>query len=266
MWGYAVPRCLACGTAVGADFLFCHRCGAVLRPYGYAWPAEAAEPEVRKARPGVRTRHGLLVTAVALGLLWIPTVAIFGGVLLSIGSTLLFLDRRPFGGPHRSAVVLAYGLFWLAALGYAISFGAFLWTAYTAYRAAEPLDAIRGAADALVWVTTLPTLLLVAAIALQIRRLLAPHPLRYLPWAALALAVLVGVATVLASVDLAAGLGTGPIRVATVLALLDRIGMWRLVEAPGFLGLAYLYLRARGNVVAAPADASASAPIGERDG
>jgi len=197
---------------------------------------------------------------VSLVLLWVPNVTILGAALLSIGSTLMFWDRHPFPPAHRRAVRVAYLLFWVSAGAYAVIFAVFVSTAYGAWLSSRRLDDLRPAIELFVWLSTVPTELLVAAVALQIRHLLPPTVRRQVPWAALTLGGLVGLATLLAYWDVAAGLGSEFVRMSSVLGILNRISVARLVEGPGFAWLAYLYYRAHGAIVPKAAPAGEGAP------
>lgn len=195
----------------------------------------------------------------SLLLLWIPNVTVLGGLLLSVGSILMFMDRHPFPPAHRRAVVFAYVLFWLAAAAYVVTFVAFLSTAYSEFLNRGRLDDIRPITVVFIWLSTLPTELLVAAIALQVRNLLPPSVRWQAPWAAILLGGLVLIATLLAFWDVAPGLGSEFIRTSSVFGILNRVSVARIVEGPGFAWFAYLYYRAYRAVV--PKTASMGEPI-----
>jgi len=266
VWGYGVPRCPACGTDVGPDFQFCHVCGATLRPVFPAAPPHVVYPPAASAAAprrvlwGARTKRGIALTIVSLVILWIPNATIFGGLLLSIGSTLMFWDRHPFRPAHRRSIRVAYLLFWIAAAGYAVLFIAFVSTAYAEWSRRGTLDDLRPMTVLFVWLSTGPTELLVLAIALQIRHLL-PDSLRpQALWATIALAGLVLLATILAHLEFSPGMGSEVVRLSSVLGVLDRISVLRLVEGPGFAWFAYLYYRAHGAIVPKAAPAGQGAP------
>jgi len=202
----------------------------------------------------------VLLTLAALVVLWIPGLSIVGALLLSIGSTLIFWGRRKFGDAHRVAVAWAYALFWAATAVYAVVFIAFIVDAYNAWLDFETMGALQAAAVVFVWDSTVPTELVVIAVALQVRGLLPPGVRRQSAWAGAVLGLLVLLATVLAYLDLASGIGSEFVRMASVVGLLNRISVARLVEGPGFAWLAYLYYRARGNIApkAAPGDSAAA--------
>ena len=180
-------------------------------------------------------------------------------MLLSVGSILIFVDRHPFPSPHRRAVVFAYVLFWLAAAAYVVAFLALVSTAYSEFLNRGRLDDLRPITVLFIGLSTLPTELLVTAIALQVRNLLPPSARRQVPWAAVALGGLVLLATLIAFWDVAPGLGSEFIRTSSVLGILNRIAIARIVEGPGFAWFAYLYYRAYRTVV--PKAASAGEPI-----
>ncbi len=200
-----------------------------------------------------------MLTLVSLVLLWIPNVTIFGAIFLSIGSTLIFWDRHPFPPTHRRAVAVAYVLFWVAAAGYVIAFAAFVSTAYVEWLNRGRLDDLLPMTVLFVWISTVPTEFLVVAIALQVRNLLPPGLRWQVPWAATALGGLVLLATLIAYWDVSPGLGSEFVRMSSVLGILDRISIARLVEGPGFAWVAYLYYRAHGAIV--PKAASAGEPV-----
>jgi hypothetical protein len=194
---------------------------------------------------GARTRRGVTLTIASLILLWIPGATIVGAALLSLGSTLMFWGRHPFSLQHRRAILVAYVLLWVAAALYAIVFVAFVATAYEAWTTGAKMDSLRAATVAFVWVSTIPTEILVVAIAFQILYLLPPPRRRQVPFAAVALGGLVLLATVLAHSEVAPGLGSDFVRMSSVLGVLNEISIGRLVEGPGFAWFAYLYFRAR---------------------
>ncbi len=274
MWRPAAPWCPKCGAPEAPEFAYCYRCGAPLHvpapfsaPVYYPPAAYVPRPPVpheRRRPPGARTRWGLALTAVAGIVFCLPFVSVAGAVLLSIGSTALFVERGSFRAAHRSAMVASYALFWVAAIGYAISIGVFLWAAYDAWLAQEAMSSLLTVTVNFTVVSTLPTSFLIVALALQIRFLLPPK-LRWLAyWAVVALIALALAATYLALEYVPGGLGDTAIHVPDVLGVLNAVGLYRVVEFPGFLGLAYLYARAYGNVVS-PRRAPA-APASERQG
>ncbi len=185
----------------------------------------------------------------ALVMFALPFVAPLGAVLLSISSTLLFADRRGFSPAHRSATALSYALFWAAAVLYGILLGAYLVQAYVAWRAFEPMAALGTETAFFIAATTVPTGLLATALGLQIRFLLPPGLRPLVRWCVLALVLLVLLATYLGLRYVPSDLAPGGIHVATVAGVLNQVSLTRAVEVPGFLGLACLYARARGNVV-----------------
>ena len=255
MWGYAVLRCPACGAQVGPDFVFCHVCGSPVRPqfpgpppHLLYPPAYAPAPRPTRVLWGTRTKRGITATILSLILLWIPGATIVGGALLSLGSTLMFWGRHGFSLQHRRAILVAYFVLWIAALLYVILFVAFVLTAYEAWTGGATMDRIQPATVAFVWVSTIPTELLVVAFALQIPYLLPPS-LRWQVWVAgLVLGALVLLATILAFQQVVSGLPNDFVRMSSVLGVLNQISIARLVEGPGFAWFAYLYYRARGAV------------------
>jgi len=265
VWGNVPARCPSCGAGVAPDFVFCHWCGTPLR-YAYApaprpaYPPGAyfPPPAPPEMPPGVRTRRGLGITAGALIAFALPFLSAFGALFLSVGSTLLFLDRRPFKAAHQSAIKVSYALFWVAAILYVIVFGVFLSQAYDAYVAFQPVRQLRGPTEVFIAITTVPTVLLSVALGLQIRSLLPKRLRLHLPGSVGLLVALAVVATYVAYLVVPAGLGTGDIHISTVAGILNDISVYRMIEMPAYLWLAYLYFRAFGNVV--PGTASPTVP------
>ena len=279
VWSAGGTLCGTCGSAVRQDFVFCIACGTELD--WRALPAQdgASMVHAKKVR-GVRTRRGLAWAALGLILLWVPAGAVFGALFLSIGGHLVYTDRQPFGKKHASGTKIAYVLLWLVFLEYVLAFAVFFWQGYAAWLDNKRLQDITGDAQFFTLVTTAPTLLLTLALYLQVRHLVeAERPAeagpkwrwgfpsgKRFPWgpqvlaAAILLTVLVLASTVFAYIEIGGGLGPGQIRIAAVLGILNRISFWRLIEAPGFLWFAYLYIRARASIktdVAEPAPVAA---------
>ena len=236
--------CPACGSALGTDYAVCARCGLLLTAnlpvgtYGrrdLLGITDGAHPLSHR-----RTRWGLLASLWACVLLWIPTVSLFGGLLLSAGSYFLHKDRARFGHRHALSTRAAFALLWVAFLLYAVAFGALLWYGNEAYLGHVRLDGIRGLLLAFVLVTTVPTVLLAVSLALQVKELLPGRRVTVWLASALLIALVVG-ATVMAYLEIATGLPDAPIRIATVLGVLNRVALWRMVEAPGFFAFAWLY-------------------------
>jgi len=227
--------------------------------YAPAYPTPPAAP--RQVLWGVRTKRGLLLTAVSLVLFWIPGLGPVAGLFLSVGSTMMFWDRHAFPPAHRSAMNVAFALFWVAAALYTILFLVFVGTAYYAWLGIGRMNELLPAVVLFVWDSTAPTLLVVVALLLQIARLL-PARKRRLLWVAGILATgLIVLATVIAYLDVSAGIGTEFVRMSSVLGVLNRISIARMVEGPGFTMLAYLYYVARAGVVPKSAAEGAPAPV-----
>ncbi len=214
--------------------------------------------------PGVRTRRGLGITAGALVPFALPLLSAFGALFLSVGSTLLFLDRRPFSATHQTAMKVSYALFWVAAVVYVGVFGVLLSQSYDAYLASHPARQLRGPTEFFIVATTAPTGLLVSALGLQVRFLL-PRKLRWhLPASVGLLLGLVVAATYLAYVFVPPSLGTEGIHISTVTGILNDVSVYRVIEMPGFLWLAYLYFRAFGRVVPGPSLSAAGGAAGRQ--
>jgi len=242
--------CPACGGQLDSSWQFCQHCGVWLSdllPYG----------TYRKPRPADhRTRAGLAWTMWAHLFLGFPTIALFGGLLYSVGSWLLYRDRRRFGPGHDRSVRLAFVLLWIAFFLYAGSFGALLYIGNEAFLDGRRLPELTGLMLNYTVATTVPTVLVVCASGLQIQHL-APKGSRAIWYALALLLALIAAATALSYVDIAPGLPDARIGIATVSGVLNRISLWRSLEAPGFLLFAYLYRRALKDRKASPAVESA---------
>ncbi|HYS72043.1 MAG TPA: hypothetical protein VEM95_06435 [Thermoplasmata archaeon] len=188
-----------------------------------------------------RTRRGLLLTALGLMLSWIPFVSAVGALLLSLGSTFLFLGARGAGRRHEIAVVLAFLV--LAIGGVAIGFllGTFLLQAYDAAFAGRPFSTLRDAASLLVWATLPATVAVASGFGLQVVALLPPRRQRVLLGLCALLVASAVAATWLSDPEVAA---LGPVRVTygSVSEFLLRLSLYRMVEAPAYIGLGLLYL------------------------
>jgi zinc-ribbon domain len=111
--------CPSCGAPVSAGHKFCPNCGVLLP--AATGPLPLAGPPafgggtwggVGLGEPAVvpkgqdQTKTGLLLIAIAFGLLWIPYVSGVGGLLALIGILLLWLGRKGFGPNHRRNVLV----------------------------------------------------------------------------------------------------------------------------------------------------------------
>ena len=276
MWGIGYLGCPVCGTPVEPYHAYCYRCGTVLMPVAqapvaaypvvppsWAYAPPYAAPAL-KPLPGRRTKGALSLAVVALVLLAAPIVSPLGAFLLSIASTLLFLDRRGFNRAHRTAMEVSYALLWIAAVLYGILFASYLSAAYASWQAYLPMASLDGPTRFFIVATTVPTALLAAALGLQIWFLLPPARRHLARWCVLGLVALALIATVLALAYVPPSLGPDQIHVSTVLDVLNQVSLWRLAELPAFLGLAALTRIAGGNVV--PGSMGASAPVAGRQG
>jgi len=281
MWSAGGTLCGTCGAGIRQDFVFCHSCGTELDWREVPAAGGGSMGVARKVR-GLRTRRGLAWCAFGLILYWIPGGAVFGALFLSYGGYLVHAERKAFGVRHAAAVRVAYVLLWLSLLEYILAFGLFFWQGYSAYLGNRRLDSIQGDAQFFALVTTAPTLLLTVALALEVRHLLGggakgeaagprwkwalfstspePNRSRQVLAATILLTVLVLVSTAYGWLDLESGLGNGPIRIAAVLGVLNRISFWRLIQAPAFVWFAYLYVGARGSISLSPPVESVVAP------
>jgi len=228
--------CPVCGGALAAWTPVCPYCGTDVR---YDLPVGSYRRPPPPRHPDHRTRWGLLLHVFAALIFWIPTVSYLGGFLLSIGSYLLYRDRRRIGAAHARSTLVAFVLLAVVFVLYTAAFVAFLVLGNQAYIEGLRLNDIRGLLLNFTLATTVPTILLVVSLNLQVRNLIPGK--RLLLLATVLLILLVVAATVLAYLQIAPGLPDEPLRIATVLPQLDRIAILRMVEAPGFLLLAYLY-------------------------
>jgi len=210
-------------------------------PAGFAFPT-------RPPRWVRRTRWGLLLTALGLLLSWTPFVAALGALFLSLGSTFLFLGARGAGRRHEVAVVLAF--FLIAIGGVAIGFllGAFLLQAYDAANGGRALSTLRDAAGLLIWATLPATFVITAGFGLQIALLLPRRRQAVLVAFCLALASSAALATWLSAPEIAT-LGVGRVRASTITDFILRLSLYRMVEAPAYVGLGILYLAAYADAV-----------------
>lgn len=209
-------------------------------------PAPAEPPrflQVLQARWWRRTRIGLLLSAVGLLVLWAPYASIAGALFLSLGSSFMFLGARAPGSSHRLAVVASLLTFAFGGAVIVTMFAAFALAAYNAARGGVAMSSLRDATRLLLWGSVPGTLLVVAAIALQVNRLLSPRLRSVLFGLAALLAVSVIAATWLAEPELQT-LGALPVRTGPVLDFLGRLSLYRLLEAPAYVCLGLLYLAA----------------------
>ncbi|MCI4354599.1 MAG: hypothetical protein L3K06_04465, partial [Thermoplasmata archaeon] len=91
------------------------------------------DQEIWQARD--RTRTGLLLLTVGIGISWIPYIGGIGGLLVLVGILLLFLGRHGFTERHRASVVLGGALLLVALVG---SLVVGLWVAGSILGAATP--------------------------------------------------------------------------------------------------------------------------------
>ena len=190
-----------------------------------------------------RTRAGLLLTSIGLIVLWLPLVAALGAFFLSFGSTFLFLGGRSAGRRHEVSVAVAFLLLSIGGVITGVFFLAFLLEASYAAAHGYPLGILAEPARHLLWDTVPGTLALAAGIAVQIHMLVPDAQRRRLYLLAALLAGTALAATWLAEPELAF-LDARPVRAGLVLDFLLRLSAYRLLEAPAYLGLAAIHLRA----------------------
>ena len=202
-------------------------------------------PAMRRADPARRwrrTRTGLLLTSIGLFVLWLPLVAALGALFLSFGSTFFFLGARAAGRRHEVSVAVAFLLLSIGGIMTAVFFGAFLLEASYGASRGYSLRILEEPARRLLWDTVPGTLALSAGIAVQVHELV-PDRRRLLYSLAGLLAGTAIAATWLAEPELAF-LDDRPVRGGSVLEFLLRLSAYRLLEAPAYLGLAAVHLRA----------------------
>lgn len=206
-------------------------------------PAFAVGPARALPRRWRRTRLGLALSGIGLLLTWVPFVAAISVLFLSLGSTFLFLGARAAGRKHEVRVSLAF--LFLAAGGVIVGVltAAFLLQAYDAARARQPLSSLRDIAGLLNWGTLPATFLLAGGFGLQAVTLLPRRGARILLTLCALLAATAAVATWLAGPEVAT-LGNAPVRTGAVVDYLFRLSLFRLVEAPAYVGLAIAYFLA----------------------
>ena len=247
--------CPRCGTVLLGGRGYCPRCGSGLSAPAYAvlpghairTPPPAAPVDMAQWYAGQavrrwwrRTRGGLLVTAVGLILVWLPWLSVFGALFISLGSSLLFLGSRVGGRPHRIAVGLAFLAFAVGAAIIAFLLGAFLLRAFQ-IAGNEPMSALRPDASLMQWGSLPGTAAIALGLALQVHFLLSPRERGVMYGLTALLVITAYVATVLAEPEVAA-LGTEIVHTSPVFDFLSRVSLYRIVEAPAYLGLAVVYV------------------------
>jgi hypothetical protein len=200
-----------------------------------------------------------VLTAVGLLLSWIPFVAAIAAIFLSLGSTFLFLGARAVHRRHEVAVVLAFLLLTIGGVIVGILVGAFLLQGYEAAVQGHPLRDLRDPASLLIWASLPATAFVIAGFALQVVHLIPPRRRLALVLVSAFLFAAATAATVLSDPELAS-LDDRLARGALIADFLLRISLYRMIEAPAYVGLAILYLeaywenalRAEGGPAAAP--------------
>lgn len=206
--------------------------------------------------PWRRTRAGLFISALGLLLVWLPWLSIIGALFISLGSSLMFLGARASGRQHRVAVGVAFLAFAVGAAVIVFLFGAFLLRAYQ-IAGRESMAALRPDASLLQWGSLPGTSAIALGLALQVMFLLARRERGILFGLTALLIVTAYVATALAEPEIRA-LGLETVRTGPVLDLLSRLSVYRIVEAPAYLGLAVVYLFAHHGTTAHPVRPAAS--------
>ena len=257
--------CPRCGTVLLGGRGYCPRCGLGIGLAAYTGiPRYAGAPAypgipgyaVRTPMPPVdpavwygaqrakkrwrRTRVGLLITALGLILVWLPWLSIIGALLISLGSSLLFLGARAGSRPHQVAVTLSFLAFAVGAIVIVFLLGAFLLRAFQIAGRA-PMAALQADASMLQWGSLPGTAAIALGLALQVNFLLALRERVVLYGLAVLLIVTAYGATALAEPEIAA-LDATIVRTGPVLDFLSRLSLYRIVEAPAYLGLAVVYL------------------------
>ena len=279
--------CPRCATVLLGGRGYCPRCGLGIGVAAYPgiprYPGISGYPgipgyAVRTPTPPVdtalwygaqrrntrwrRTRNGLLITAVGLLLVWLPWLSIIGALLISLGSSLLFLGARAAGRPHQVAVTFSFLAFAVGAIIIVFLLGAFLLRAFQ-IAGRQPMAALQEDASTLQWGSLPGTAAIALGLALQVNFLLARRERGVLYGLTVLLIVTAYVATALAQPEIQA-LDATVVRTGPVLDFLSRLSLYRIVEAPAYLGLAVVYLFAHrsslGHVVHRGSDPVPSVP------
>jgi hypothetical protein len=138
------------------------------------------------------------------------------------------------------AVGLAFLAFAIGAIVIVFLLGAFLLRAFQ-IAGRETMMALRPDASLLQWGSLPGTAAIALGLALQVNFLLAPRERVVLYGLTALLVATAYVATALAEPELAALDGT-PVGTSAVFDFLGRLSLYRIVEAPAYLGLAVVYL------------------------
>lgn len=241
------PPCPACGyapvpTPVGGY-------GQLPAPT-VAWPPFL---RIAHARYWRRTRAGLAVTALGLLLAWLPFVSVVGALFVSLGSSLLLLGARFGGTRHAVAVGFAFLLLAVGGVLIGILLGSYLLEAYDAAHFLRPMRVLENAGNWVVWGTLPAALCVTGGFALQVAFLVPRRRLRVLVGFAVLMAA-TSVAATLLSAGEPAAFGGATATSGTIADFLFRVSVWRLVEGPAYVGLAWLYVSAHRALGAAPSN------------
>lgn len=199
-------------------------------------------PPFIRSRRWRRTRTGLLLTSIGLFVIWMPLVAALGAIFMSFGSTFFYLGSRAAGRRHEVSVAVSFLLLSVGGILTGVYFLAFLLESWYGAFHGLPMRALEEPARRLLWETIPGTLAIAAGIAVQVH-MLVPAPVRRRLYVLAALVAATAlVATWLAEPELTL-LDDRPIRAGLVVEFLLRLSVYRVIEAPAYLGLAVIHLR-----------------------
>ena len=209
-------------------------------PAAMAGGALADLVSARRERWWRRTRLGLLLTGVGLLVGWIPIVAAVAALFLALGSTFLFLGAKAAGRRHEVLVVLSYLVMTVGGVLVAMFVGSFLLQAYDGAKRGLPLASLEEPALLMIWWTLPASVAIAAGFVLQVLLLLPRRQQRLMILLSLVLVVTATSATVLGAAEVAS-LGPQPVTASTIFDFLIRLSLYRMLEAPAYIGLAVLY-------------------------
>ncbi len=197
-------------------------------------------PDPWRLRRWKRTRLGLLLSAIGFLLAWIPLVAAIGALPIAFGSTFLFTGARAVGRRHENAVLIAYLALTVGGVAVGGLVGAFLLQAYHASKSGLALSTLSEPVALMIWGTLPGTVVIGGGFGLQALHLVPRRHRRTLVLTVATLAATAAAATVLSAHE-ATALPDARVTVASMLDLLTRLSLYRMVEAPSYLLLAILY-------------------------
>jgi len=195
-----------------------------------------------------RTRIGLALSAIGLLVSWIPIVAVFGAFFLSFGSTFLFLGAKAAGRRHEVAVVVAFLALAIGGVIVGVLVSAFSLEALEAARQGLPMRSLQEPANLMLWATLPASFALAAGFGLQVVYLIPRRSRTLLLLLSISL-ILTAIATTWLAAPEVTALNEAPVRGATYADFMIRISVYRMIEAPAYVGLAILYLASYWNAM-----------------